>query len=71
MDNIIALVTVGTIVLLVCIVAVVRVHMNRDQVDKMDIHFINRLENTDHSIQDTVKYLKRTNGLNTNFRELN
>lgn len=71
MDNIIALVTVGIIVLMVCIVAVVMVRINRNQVDKMDIHFIARLENTDHSIQDAVKYLKRTNSLDTNFRETN
>ena len=71
MDNIIALATVGIIVFVVCIVAVVMACINRDQVDNMDNHFITRLENTDHSIQDAVKYLKRTNGLGTNFRESN
>lgn len=69
MDTIIAVALVLALLVVTGIAAWIMARRGRDRVNKMKIRYITRLENTDQSIQDAVKYLKRTNCLDTNFKE--
>lgn len=67
----VALVVVAIIVLVVYIATMLIVRINRKRVDAMKIRYITPLENSDHSIQNAMKYLKRTNNLRNNFKSNN
>lgn len=70
MDTIVAVALVLALLVVTGIAAGIMARRGRDRVNKMKIRYITRLENTDPSIQDEVKYLKRTNCLDTNFEPL-